>query len=237
MEEVLRRGGAGDGLMWSLSWGLVVQYLKCSTHTHTQHKSNNINPDKMLLTGLWCTRSGRLGSLTQPADNPAGRVDAYWSLSSCIDVGTYYIPFPGDVTYPGAVCVCVRFWKMTLRQGVLIKLDGLQFQCKPCLYVRRVIFRQREQGQRWAAVEDCTFFRNVFTPVTFLFLNKILGSDGPRVAIEWHRLTLSRGERGSQSSHCRSDGIWGFLRETPAQYDSGKHLHKYSQMCQFARLF
>lgn len=62
---------------------------------------------------------------------------AYWCLSSRIDVRSYYIPFPGDVTYPGAVCVLLE--NDTPRQSVLIKLDGLQFRCNPCLYARCVI--------------------------------------------------------------------------------------------------
>lgn len=107
----------------------------------------------MLLTGLWCTRSDRLGSLTQPTDNPAGRVDAYWCLSSCIDVRTYYIPFPSDVTYPGAVCVCASGkWHNCLRQNILIKLVGL-----PCLYVHQRAHSRKNRVKEVAAVEDYSF--------------------------------------------------------------------------------
>lgn len=50
--------------------------------------------------------------------------EAHWGLSSCIDVRTYYIPFPADVTDPGALGE--RLEDDTRRQSVLIKLNGLQ---------------------------------------------------------------------------------------------------------------
>lgn len=67
--------------------------------------------------------------------------DANGCLSSCIDVRNY-IPFPGDVTYPGAVRALLE--NDTLRQGGLIKLEGLQFQCNHHLYVHCVIFYQQK---------------------------------------------------------------------------------------------
>lgn len=121
-----------DGDTWSENWKCVFLF-----YTHNIKETSWILP-KMSLTGLWCTRnsnlSGRLWSLTQPSDNPAGQ--------GCILVSVFlhwcsYLlhPIPWWCNVSKALCVCVLLENDTLRQSVLVKLDGLQFQCNP-LFVR-----------------------------------------------------------------------------------------------------
>lgn len=208
-------------LGWNSRRGHVVRKLKVCfliLHTHNIKDTSWILPKcrwqdfDALTIQISAAASGRWRNprIIQPDR------DAYWCLSSCIDVPTYCIPFPGDVTYPRR-CVCAAGkWHSEAERSRQIRWFAISVQPLVCTFtVSSSTYCWKQKGKRedYRILKMSVSFPDLFWPGTFE-----TGRRRPRCSScsdEWHQaewLTLHTEGKWITKQPRRSEGIWTFLQ-------------------------